>query len=110
MAHFNRICILDAVSLATNANSCSSSRRQLIRNSQPTSQKPTVFIQNLIQLQQILTQLPLIDIHHNEEFKNVPKLHQQPIYNFHNLDKYDAVISDFGKFFIQLFLLHLLLG
>ncbi len=110
MAHFYRICILDVVIVTTNANPCSPSRRQLVRHSQPTSQKPTIFIQNLIQLQQILTQLPLINIHHDEELKNVPKLHQQPINNFHNLDKYNAVVPDFGEFFIQLFFLHLLLG
>lgn len=105
--HLGRVDVLDIVLLATQTNPSNASTPQALTNPEPTSNKP-IFIQHLVQLQQILTQLPLINIHGNKQLKNIPKFHQQGIDNLHHLHENDTILSDFGLFFLNLFLLLLL--
>ena len=68
-------------------------------------------IEHIIQFQQLTVQLFLINVHHDENFEDVPESHQDSINQFKGLDEKDAVFVDNMRFFTNLtvYLLFILL-
>lgn len=52
----------------------------------------------------MITQFPLINIHHDKKLENVSKFDQQPRNNLHQLYKNYTIAPDFCQLLIQLFL------